>query len=376
MLITRVCIAITAAITCLFAACSPEAGPPEQTQRTPPLGTTLTSALSASATPVDTSTLTPTVTNTPQPEPTATLSPTPSPIQAQDIGSLEVFAQLEFQSGEPVLALTWSQDGERIVIAVNTKVYVYSVESLERMLVLEVGVFTRALAFDPIRTDILATGSNDGMIRIWDLATQQILMSFSSHPKGITQVAFHPSGKMLASSGNDALVHLWDIVSGEEITWLIGGAFAVPDLLFHPDEGSIITADGGVIRYREVESQRLIRNMRVDAPIYALAVDGSGEILAAGTVGEIQIWNLQNGEMIERLEGSAFGSVWSLSFNRLGNVLASGWRDGQVCLYAWQVSESACYQTHQNSVDSLVFNPAGSILATSSYDGRVNFWRR
>jgi WD40 repeat protein len=66
------------------------------------------------------------------------------------------------------------------------------------------------LAFSPDST-ILASGSYEGTIRLWDLATAKERVRFTGHEGGIKALAFSPDGKTLASGSNDTTVLIWDV---------------------------------------------------------------------------------------------------------------------------------------------------------------------
>ena len=65
---------------------------------------------------------------------------------------------------------------------------------------------------------LLASGSGDGTIRLWDVETgQQIGEALSGHTDQITSVAFSPDGKRLASGSWDDTIRLWNV---DVETWI------------------------------------------------------------------------------------------------------------------------------------------------------------
>jgi WD40 repeat protein len=57
----------------------------------------------------------------------------------------------------------------------------------------------------------LASGGEDGAIRLWDPALGKSLGEpFSGHHGIINSVAFSPDGMLLASGGDDGTIRLWD----------------------------------------------------------------------------------------------------------------------------------------------------------------------
>ena len=66
-----------------------------------------------------------------------------------------------------------------------------------------------ALAFHPTRP-ILATGSEDLTVKLWDLGTGRMLEEVRELRGGVAQVAFTGSGRRLVGTTGDRLVHVWE----------------------------------------------------------------------------------------------------------------------------------------------------------------------
>ena len=79
------------------------------------------------------------------------------------------------------------------------------------------------MAFSPMGNlaKILASGSHDQTIKLWDINTGQTLRTLQGHTGWIWSVAFSPIGNqgglegILASSSQDGTIKVWDTSTGE-----------------------------------------------------------------------------------------------------------------------------------------------------------------
>jgi WD40 repeat protein len=91
-----------------------------------------------------------------------------------------------------------------------------------------------SVAFSP-DGKTLASGSLDGQIELWEVATGKLQATLKGHEDDVQSVAFSPDGKTLASASHDGTVKLWDVASGKEQATLSGHHFWVWSVAFSPD---------------------------------------------------------------------------------------------------------------------------------------------
>ena len=69
--------------------------------------------------------------------------------------------------------------------------------------------------------NIIASGSRDKNIILWDTETGKKLHELKSHDADINQLVFSPDGKYLVSAGDDSRITLWDLAKMRELATLI-----------------------------------------------------------------------------------------------------------------------------------------------------------
>jgi WD40 repeat protein len=101
-----------------------------------------------------------------------------------------------------------------------------------------------AIAFSP-DGKLLASGSVGKTIKIWQIGTEEELRSLKTGSVGVTSLkghsdrinslAFSPDGKILASGSDDKTIKIWQLATGKLICTLTGHLAAVQSVAFSPN---------------------------------------------------------------------------------------------------------------------------------------------
>jgi len=180
----------------------------------------------------------------------------------------------------------------------------------------------------------LVTGSHDGTVRHWDVATQTCRRVLTGHRGSVLAVACSPTGRVF-SAGPDGEVLAWDPSSDEPVARFV--------------------AEGPV------------RALAVDRANRHLAVGGG----AFGEPGFVEIWDAQSLAKIRSLAGNT-RMVTCAAFHPEGKRLATGSFDRSIKL--WDVDnglEAFSLREHHREVSSLAFSPSGNKLISGDRGGSI-----
>ncbi len=180
----------------------------------------------------------------------------------------------------------------------------------------------QSLAFKP-NSYLLASGSEDDTIRIWDVGDINNLRhvrTLRGHTRDVYSVAWSPDGRTLASASGDGTVRLWNPNNGINFAILRGHADWVTCVAWSPD-GSILASGSRdkTIRLWNPDTHGTRRVL--NATVYSLAFHPNGQTLASGTDNSLFLWNPNTGAR-KAVLGLWRSVVSALAFSPNGQILA------------------------------------------------------
>ena len=334
-------------------------------------------------------------------------------VQLWDVSTQERVGGLQLRERYYVTDLTLSLDGNILAIGnLSGEIALWDIATQQQTALLDIpergGV--RTLAFSPDGGLLAAatTQSAYATICLWDLPTQTLVGSLKEHTTrrhdeelrklnydhGVSCITFSPDGKILASCSDDGSVRLWDVANQSEVALFLEDEadkayLGVNVVAFSPD-GAILASAGNDAKIRLWDAQIQIDRgvLRRNAhPISVLEINGGvvtsiafrpdGKTLASlsgvianrlgraiGVDMTVRLWNLKTRKQIAVSEGHN-PSIASVALSPNGMLLASGRQDGVVSL--WDIRSNKMLATlhgHKAAVRFLAFSPDGSLLAS------------
>lgn len=188
------------------------------------------------------------------------------------------------------------------------------------------------------RGDLLATGSEDGLVQLWSVAgdtfTQQLTLN---HPR-LTSLAFNVEGTLLATGSLDNTVQLWDVETGARGQTLTGHSNWVQGVAFQPVASGLlvsVSADG-TARLWDVTTGMTLHMLTITGqtdPIQAVAWSLDGRWIAVGGGTRVVVWGQDDFSRPAITFRQHTADVLSLAFGT--QWLASGDTTGVIRL--WQL---------------------------------------
>lgn len=226
----------------------------------------------------------------------------------------------------------------------------------------------------------IAFGSSKlGQLLIWEWQSETYVLKQQGHYYDTNTLSYSSDGKYIATGGDDGKVKIWSTVTGFCFVTFNEHSSGVSAVQFAKNGQVVFSASlDGTVRAFDLIRYRNFRTFTSPTPVQfnCLAVDPSGEIVCAGSLDtfEIYVWSVQTGKLLDILSGHE-GPVSSLAFNTSGNMLVSGSWDKTV--RTWDVFGRGRFTetfNHNSDVLAVAYRPDGQEICATTLDGQISFW--
>ena len=245
------------------------------------------------------------------------------------------------------------------------------------------GVYS--MAKDPGSLERLASGSGDGVVKVWDLASRDEIWHARAHENVVRGLCWTPERKLL-SCANDKTVKLWDPYNGSKAgvplaTYLGQGAFT--DISHHRVHPSFAAASSSISIYdlsrpSSGPSQVLRWPTSTDTINTVSFNQTETSILASAALDRaIVLYDLRTSsplsKVVLRLASNAISWNPMEAFN-----FAAANEDHNIYIFDMRKLDRALnvLKDHVAAVMDVEFNPTGEELVSASYDRTIRLWNR
>ncbi len=118
-----------------------------------------------------------------------------------------------------------------------------------------------SIAFN--QSDLLATGSFDRTVCIWNTATGSLFQRLEGHEITGNSVAFSRDGNLLAWGSSDKKVHIWNTATGQFVKELLGHENVVTAIAFNHTKLLASASYDDTVRIWNTDSWELEKELNI-----------------------------------------------------------------------------------------------------------------
>lgn len=247
-----------------------------------------------------------------------------------------------------------------------------------------------AFAWSP-NSKVLASGDLSGKVKSWSIESKEELHSLNTDAKEIRGMYFTLDGKRLIIGGKNVL-QLWDNESKKllsatdaKIGEIYGPVALSPDGRHHAE--TISQLPDGVVVVRDADALNEPARLKLNAyfPIYSAVVYSPDSKLlaasggAAGQAGGAVVWDAETGEKLYSLGWHTY-TVTSLAFSSDARFLVTSAANNALdgVLRIWDTKNGqvvASVTSDAGYIRSVVFAPDGKSVIGGCADGTIRAWK-
>ncbi len=222
----------------------------------------------------------------------------------------------------------------------------------------------------------LLSGSDDGTVRIWQVPEGSPSGTIQDPTHRVISFTISFDESVLVTQGTNHNIRLWSLVDSRPYGTLWNLPETVSALALHPDGDQLVSSGENRILYlRSLEDGHLIRTIPMDTgKIASLAFLPEGRLASGGDDRMIHLWDLRTGDRLTTLQGSK-GSIFALAVDPAGTRIAgAGWDE---IVRIWNPSDGSLFaemKGHSSLIRTLCFSPDGKTLASAGNDGNLILW--
>ena len=244
--------------------------------------------------------------------------------------NLRLSGVLPFEEGF-IESLNFSRNGKLLIASggrggKSGLVVGWEVETGKR--VMSVGEEQDSILTADISADqtLVAIGATNKLVKVFDLATNEVLYKIKKHSEWVTQVSFSPDGILLATGDRNGGIHIWEAKTGNPFYSLSGHQGEISDLSWRADGNILLSAsEDGTLRTWEMINGKQVKSWTAHADgVLSAQIDLKSDIVSSGRDKTTKLWD-GDGKAIRTIPGFKDIVIESRLSHDGSKVIAADW---------------------------------------------------
>jgi len=222
---------------------------------------------------------------------------------------------------------------------------------------------------------IIASGSYDGIVRIWDAKSGLCIKTLAGHKGSIWSLAVTSDGKHVVSGGTDKTLRVWNIDSGKCTLVLNNFTDTILSLSFSPDGKRIASGcrDGTLCMWKFNDEITLEFSKKIRGSVTFVKFSADGNLIIFGGR-DIHFLEIKENKTINIIKGYK-KIISSIALDANNDIIVSGYSDGSVGIV--DIKSSACISKligHTAPITSVFLSSDGKRIISASQDETIRVW--
>ncbi|CRG99904.1 golgi organization and biogenesis factor, putative [Plasmodium relictum] len=240
------------------------------------------------------------------------------------------------------------------------------------------------------RNPYLFSCGEDNRVKCWDLEYNKVIRDYHGHLSGVYCLSLHPSLDILMSGGRDAVVRVWDIRTKSSVFVLSGHTGTIMSLCSQSVEPQIISgSQDKMIRLWDLNNGKCrIALTHHKKSIRSLSIHPFEYSFCSCATDNVKVWCGSDAEFDRNITG--FNSIINCSLIKQdsyfsdSSILILGSNNGQLHFYDWTSGYKYDTLTNkvvpgtvecENSTLAMAFDKSESRLITTHGDKSIKIWK-
>ncbi|XP_074642593.1 p21-activated protein kinase-interacting protein 1-like [Tubulanus polymorphus] len=187
---------------------------------------------------------------------------------------------------------------------------------------------------DFYKNRFMFSGSCDGTIGVWNTSNWECLKTLRGHQGSVHSVAVHPSGKLALSIGADKTLRTWNLMTCRK-AFIKKLKKAANQLLWSPDGEKYIVGIENSIDIFQTATTEIEHTITCDSKIHRIVFCGTKHLLVALETGNVDVYDIETNErkLSVKAHSCRVKCMYTLESGEIGHVLFTVCSDG--LLKAW-----------------------------------------